>query len=251
MRDYLLFAVAPYVALLAFVSVCAVRYVVWQGGPRQADAPRRRGDNRVSRMAWRAALAVVAFGHLMAFFLPDYVLEWDRQLARMVVVEVAGVVAGGLATAGLLDALLRRLRAQRRGDVSSSPFDIVAGTLGLIATMSGVGIAVLYRWASSWAEVTLAPYVRSLARFDPSITLVTHLPLLVKLHVVCAFVLLMALPFSDLSRLVVAPADRLARRACEPMAGLARAARSAAGARITTLAHACSARLLRNGAEEN
>jgi nitrate reductase gamma subunit len=250
MRDYLLFGVSPYVALLMFVSVCAVRYFVWPVRSTRGTASRRQPPSLLSRIAWRAALAVVVFGHLMAFVFPDYLLGWDRQLGRMIVVEVAGLIAGVLATAGLFFALLRLLRAQRQGG-ASSPFDVVAGTLGLVATMSGVGTAVFYRWASSWAEVTLVPYVRSLSRLDPSITLVTHLPFLVRLHVVCAFVLLAALPFSDLSRLVLVPVDRLARLAFEPVAGLARAAGPALAARVSSLTHAWSARLLRNGAEEN
>ena len=250
MRDYLLFAVAPYLAAVMFVSVCAARYLVWPDRSIRERSPRRPRDSRRSRIVWRAALAVVALGHLMAFVFPDYLLGWDRRLVRMIAVEVVGLIAGIVAVGGLAYALVRLLRAQRQG-AAASPIDVVAGTLGLIATTSGVSIAVLYRWASSWSEVTLAPYLRSLAGLDPRITLVTHLPFLVKLHVVCAFVLLAVLPFSDLSRLVLRPMDRLARLVLEPIADLARAARPALAARASSLTHAWTARLLRNETEEN
>jgi hypothetical protein len=88
-------------------------------------------------------------------------------------------------------------------------------------------------------------------RLEPRITIVTHLPFLVKLHLVCAFVLLAVLPFTDLSRLLLGPMDRLARRACRPLIGLTRAARPAMAARVSSLTQTWSSRLLRNGAEEN
>jgi len=250
MRDYLLFAVAPYVAVLTFVLVCAVRYLARRNPSIRERRPGRQGDGPVPRIAWRAALMVVAFGHLMAFVFPDYLLGWDRRLGRMIAVEVVGLIAGTVAASALFFALIRLLRAHRQQG-TSSPFDVVAGTLGVVATISGVSVAVLYRWGSSWAEVTLAPYLRSLVRLDPTTALVTHLPFLVKLHVVCAFVLLAALAFSDLSRLVLAPMDRLARLVFEPLGDRARATRPALAARVGGVAHAWSTRLLRNGTEEN
>ena len=196
MSDQFLFVVAPYVAVLVFVPVCLARYVLWSRHPERAGT-HFTGRDRWSHLAtsWRWAIGIVALGHLLAFVFPSIILLWNQRPLRLLVLEGAGLITGIAALLGLLAMLVKRLRAT--GVLGApSPLDVIAGTLILIEVMSGVAMAMLYRWGSSWSEVTLAPYIQSLLRLEPSTRLVTRLPLLVRLHVFCAFALLAVAPFS-------------------------------------------------------
>ena len=250
MRDQLLFAVAPYVAALVLVPIGAAQYARWRSRPRPSPSPVAIRGDRLLRFAWLAALAIVTLGHVLAIVFPESLLAWNRQLSRLVLLEISGALAGTLATAGLLAALVRLVRAHD-GEGAPSPMASAARTLVLVGMSSGLASAVSYRWASSWSEVTLVPYLYSLARLDPAPALVTHLPFLVKLHVVCAFAILAVLPFTGMIGVASAPFDRVTRAALSPIAALARTARAALALHVTPHAETLRARVLRDNAEEN
>jgi len=212
MSDQFLFVIAPYLAALAVVPVCIARYVLWSRQPERAGTAFTSGD-RGGRIAltWRWAIGLVALGHLLAFALTDVVLIWNRHPIRLLLLEGSGLIAGSVALVTLLAMVLQSLCASDQCG-APSPFDVIAGTLILIEVACGVAIAWLYRWGSSWSEVTIAPYLHSLLRLEPSTILVTRLPFLVRLHVFCAFALLAVAPFSGLARLVIFRVDRLTRR---------------------------------------
>ena len=216
MRDQFLFVVAPYVAAFAFVAVCLARYVVRSGQPTDGRTEFTSGERGRLGTIWRWALGAVLLGHLALFVLPAAVLAWNQQPLRLFLLEGTGLLAGSLALFGLLATIVPALRAAaERG--ARPPADVIVGTLILIEVISGVAIAVLYRWASSWSEVTLEPYLRSLFGLEPSPILVTHLPFAVRLHVFCAFVVLAAIPFSRVGRLVIAPVEGLTRWTVAPV----------------------------------
>lgn len=251
MTDHALFVVAPYVAAGIFVLAGGVRFLRWTRRPDRAvmPGPHRDGSDLIVA-ATRWAIAVIAIGHLLAFAVPRGVLLWNQQLLRLVLLEAVGIVAGGVALAGLAAAYVRHVRSS--GSRAAWPaIDVVAGTLVLMATLSGLSIAVRYRWASSWSGLTVAPYLQSLVRLAPSATLVEQLPFLVKLHVFGAFVLLAVAPMSGIVLFVTAPVDRLMRRAVAPAANVVRPACGAvAGWGTTRVKDACAA-LMRHEPEEN
>ena len=157
MTDHALFVVAPYLAAAICVLVGAVRYVLGHLQRDRADTAIRRVDgSRLVVAATRSAIAVIAIGHLLAFAAPRGVLLWDQQLFRLVLLEAIGIVAGSVALAGLAAAHVRQARASGPR-AAWPPMDVVVGTLVLMATLSGLFIAVRYRWASSWSGVTVAP----------------------------------------------------------------------------------------------
>jgi len=245
--DQLLFGVAPYGAALVFVTALAVRCVLRsRQTDRDVTAPWRVG---AAGGAWRLALGVIALGHLAALVFPGFVLRWDLRLSRLVALEGVGFVAGSLAVAGAFVALVRLLRAASH-DRLRLHADVVAATLLLVATTSGVGMALLYRWASAWSVVTLVPYLYSLARFEPSPNLVTHMPPLVKLHVLSAIALVTVFPFTATARVVLTPVDRLTGGALAPMSRLFRPAWVAVEAWTAARLQA-SVLFFRNREEEN
>lgn len=249
MTDHALFVVAPYVAALVFVLATVVRYVRSRLPADREIARFSGGESGLLVAITRAGVGVVALGHLVAFALPDRVLLWDRQLLRLFVLEAAGIVAGSVAFAGLLALHVRHLRAPDR-EGAWPPIDVVAGTLLLMATMSGLSIAIRYRWASSWSEVTVVPYLQSLVRLDPATTLIARLPFLVRLHVFGAFALLAIAPICGIVRFVTPPVGRLLQWTVAPAASVIRPVWTTAAWGSTHVKNTCAA-LLRQDAEEN
>ena len=203
MRDHLLFAVLPYVGGLVFIAGSVLPLAFRRGHLLDVplDVPTTSRGSFGAVVRW--AFVVVAVGHVLTLGFPDVTLHWDGTFLRLLLLEGTRTVAGALAAAGAVAVLARLLRS---GEGSATPaIDVVAATLLVTATVSGLAVAIVYRWASAWSAVTLAPYLRSLAHFDPSTELVTHLPVLVKLHVVSAIGLVMLVPFTR-------PARAMARR---------------------------------------
>jgi nitrate reductase gamma subunit len=77
-----------------------------------------------------------------------------------------------------------------------------------VEVSSGLLTAVLYRWASSWAASTLAPYTRSLFDGEPAAALIKGLPFVVQIHVATAFLLLAVFPFTGIAALLTGTVGR-------------------------------------------
>jgi len=241
MRDHWIFAAAPYVAAGIAVAVMAARFALARENSSRRAA-RTMPFGTIPHLAWIAAIGLVAIAHVAALAFPDAILIWTRQPLRLVVIEVEGLAAGVVALAGTLAMLAQAMR--RRPVTTAAVIDVAALTLVAVSMLSGVLMAVLYRWASSWAEVTLVPYFYSLAHLDPATSLVTRLPMLVKLHVASAFALV-----------ALAPCTSAGGRAAAAIAGalrvFARPARQTIGRWTTARLQTASAVMFGNGEEEN
>ena len=189
-------------------------------------------------------------GHLLAFAFPASILVWNREPLRLFVLEGVGLIAAGTALLGLIATFARRLRDfNRRG--TPSPLHVIVGTLVAVEVVTGIAHAVLYRWASSWSGVTLTPYLLSLVRLEPSVTLVARMPFLVRLHVFCAFAVVAVAPCSRLAGSVVVSIERCTRWAVARMAPRCAPAGSALDMGRTKYARSLQAVLLRNDDREN
>ena len=209
--DLLLFVVLPYVAIL----VCAVATI---------ERYRRHGfsltsqssqflENRLHFWAlvpFHVGILVVAVGHLAAFVIPRGVLAWNAVPLRWYILESATLAAGLLALVGLGTAIVRRVWvvAVRLGTTRR---DWVVCALLLVQIGTGVALAVLYPWGSSWFAAAAAPYLWSLVRLQPDVTLAAAMPVLVRIHIVGAWLLLAVFPFSRLVHLLVVPIPYLWR----------------------------------------
>ena len=250
MSDQLLFVVTPYMAAALFLLACTGRYALRRRSDRSAAAPSTGGARRLVIFAAGSGFALVAAQHLVAFAAPNDVLIWNQQLRRLLVLEAAGMGAGIVALAGFLAMQLRHFRA-RDGRSADSPADVVAATLVFLSTMSGIAVALTYRWASSWSAVTVVPYLHSLLRLQPSTTVVARLPFLVRLHVFGAFVLLAIAPLSRVGGALLLSVDRLLRSTFAPLSSTAGQAWRLIGAERTARVRAACSSLLRNDHEEN
>jgi nitrate reductase gamma subunit len=211
MRDQFLFDVAPRLAVLSAVLALIVqctRILGRRAVGRVRDGAENPADGLTA--CWRVSMAVILLGHVVAFAIPGEVLVWDRQPLRLLVLESAGWLAGGLALGCFIGMAIRRRSFMASRD-PASPLEAIASTLVLLEVVSGLAIATEYRWASSWSAVTLVPYVYSLTGARPSLLLVTSMPFLVKLHVFAAFAVVGVLPWTGLGREAVLAAWGLRR----------------------------------------
>ena len=185
------FSLAPFAALI----VCAIGGVLVCGRDANRVHVRTRPRWTVARCLPLIAFAMVGAEHLLLLAAPHAVLRWNADVRRLIALEAIGGVAGCACVAAALVALCRQLFGAAPADKS------IARTLDLsiasVAMVSGVAIAIAYRWASSWSVVTLTPYVWSLSSAQPRVDLVASTPFLVRLHVLGAFASVALLPFGE------------------------------------------------------
>jgi nitrate reductase gamma subunit len=198
MKSLLLFQVLPYFACALCAGVLMVRALAARPGPGAAPAP---GQWRGGR-AWRVSLVLLLLAHLLSVASPRLILAWNAAPARLYVLEVVGLLVGLAALAGGLGVLARHWRAADRR-LSVEVADSALLSLLLLALASGAATAVGLRWGSSWAAVTLTPYLRSLLAGHPQPALVERLPPLVQLHVAAGFGAVAVLPFTSLAPALV------------------------------------------------
>jgi nitrate reductase gamma subunit len=139
------------------------------------------------------AFTGVLLGHAVMIGWPDELLAWSRNLSRAIAFEIV-FFALGVCTLISVAAAIRRRAV--RAPVPTGSVDAAFWGVLLVALVSGLGIAVLHRWAAAWSAVTIVHYVRSLVTLQPDLAPLEPMPYLVKLHIFSAFVLIALLPFA-------------------------------------------------------
>jgi nitrate reductase gamma subunit len=155
-------------------------------------------------------LAVVA-GHIIAFLMPRQLLWWNSVPARLYVLEISAFAFAILTLIGLVAAILRRM-SNRKLSIVTTPSDWVLLGLLVLQVISGMGIALMYPWGSSWFSIAVTPYLWSIVKLNPNVGLVAAMPWLIQLHIVNAFALIGFFPFTRLVHVLVVPNPYLWRR---------------------------------------
>jgi len=197
MSDHTLFAVAPFVSIvvLAVAAALRARHYDWAGvGPAPPLAPMRRGFAR-QRLLAIGFLGVLA-GHVVMLAWPDQLLRWNRDFSRLVAFELAHFALGACALVGVGAAIRRRV-LQRTANGARVVEAAFLGVL-LLTLVSGLGVAVVYRWATAWSAVTVTRYARSLLSLQPNLEALEAMPYLVKLHIFSSFIVVALLAFTPL-----------------------------------------------------
>ncbi|OGG04548.1 MAG: respiratory nitrate reductase subunit gamma [Candidatus Glassbacteria bacterium RIFCSPLOWO2_12_FULL_58_11] len=211
MHDTLLFIYYPYVAFILAVVISFMRYV--GRGFSYSSLSSQFLENRnlfYGSVPWHYGIIAVLTGHLVVFFIPGSLLEFNRVPWRLYALELTGLTLALFALVGLLNLIVRRLGNARIRAVTS-PMDLILLALLLLQVGLGVETAIFYRWGSSWYAVSAVPYLRSLVLLHPDITQVAVWPLTIKLHVIGAFTLVAIFPFTRLVHLLVLPLHYLWR----------------------------------------
>lgn len=150
------------------------------------------------------------FGHLTAFLIPRGVLLWNSHPVRLLVLEVAAFAFGLSMLVGLVNLIYRRW-TQDRIRVVTSWMDHVVEILLVTQVFLGLWVALEYRWGSSWFASSLTPYLRSIFLLEPRMDAVVAMPLVIRLHIIGAYLIVMLFPFSRLMHALVAPLDYIWR----------------------------------------
>ena len=227
MNDDLLFASAPYIAACAMLVAAAYRFLAL---PDHAVDRLRRPDNGspVVRMVAGGASLVLAALHAVLLSAPEAVLRWNSNGRRRVALESAGILIGAVCLIAL-GRMIWRHRPASGPDHGTAIGDVVMSTLLGVAIVSGLMIAILYPWASSWSVVTLTPYAVSLMNVNPRVELVASMPFLVRLHVFCTFAIFVAIPFTRVGSTALVWMRRVAATAATPVTRTSRLLGAAAG----------------------
>jgi nitrate reductase gamma subunit len=210
--DQLLFAVLPYVALVLLLVVTIQRYRAQRFTYSSLSSQFLENQQHFwGLVPFHYGILVVLAGHIVAFLIPRQVLAWNSHPLRLYVLEITALIFGLLTLVGLLAAVSRRFTNRKVWVVTTRSDWILYGLL-VLQVASGIYVAVFYPWGSSWFAASAAPYLWSLVRLNPDISYVAALPDPVKLHIVCAFVLVGFFPFTRLVHILVVPNPYLWRK---------------------------------------
>ena len=211
MTDILLFGAFPYLAIGLMLVVSIQRY-------------RRDGFTVTSlssefleskwlfwgSVPFHLGILLVFLGHLVGFLVPRSVMAWNAVPVRLLILETTGLMAGLLCLVGLAVLVLRRMVDARLRAVTSR-VDLAVYVILLFKVVTGLWIALGFRWGSAWYTTVLVPYLRSLFWLQPDVKVMADLPLVVRLHVIGAFTLFATFSATRLVHMLVAPIPYLWR----------------------------------------
>jgi nitrate reductase gamma subunit len=203
--DVALFEIFPYVTVVIFFLESIRRYRQRRFTFSSLSSQFLERDQLfVGTVPFHFGIMLILAGHLIAFLFPRQVLTWNSVPIRLYVLETTAMAAGLSTLIGMVNLIVRRLRYSRVRAVTSRMDGVILGVL-LVQVSLGVYIAMNLRWGSSWFAVALTPYLRSLIMLQPDLTLLSPLPLVVKLHIFGMFLFLLLLSYSRLVHLLVVP----------------------------------------------
>ena len=208
----LLFGVLPYVAFFLFFLGTIQRFRTEPFSYSSLSS--QFLENRLHFWAvvpFHYGILVVLAGHVAAFLIPRQFLFWNSNPLRLLLLEATGLIFGLLTLVGLIASILRRLAAVKVSQVTSRG-DWLLYAMLLFQVASGVAVALLYPWGSSWFATLATPYLRSIVGLHPHLEYVASLPWLVKLHIIDAYALIGYFPFTRLVHALVMPNPYLWRK---------------------------------------
>lgn len=228
----LLFLVFPYVALAILVLGLGIRHALARRRP-EAIRPAAQSAWQLFRgtAAWRIGLAITAILHVVCLAVPGAIRTWNGAPLRLYLLEGTGLVFGAIALIGLVQLLWRHIgrsiSAHQRWVFEVGDYALLS--VLCVAAVSGLVMAVVYRWGSAWAVGTLTPYLWSLGKGEPAIELVEQMPFLVRLHVFSWFAVLAVVPFTSAAMILVSAGDRAMLAIGRPITAVAQTGRRVLG----------------------
>lgn len=207
-----LFIALPYVCLFTFFLMTIYRYRAQSFSYSSLSSQFLENKHHFwAVVPFHYGILAVTAGHLIAFLVPRSILAWNGHPLRLYILEISALACGLLTLIGLVAIVIRRGTTTRIRQITSINDWILFGML-LVQTVSGVAIAILHPWGSSWFATNMSPYLWSIFKLNPDISYVVAMPNLVKLHVVLAFLTVGFFPFTRLVHLLVVPNPYLWRK---------------------------------------
>lgn len=205
LSNNLLFIALPYAAIVVFLAGSVYRYRARGFTFSSLSAQFLEGGSvYLPALLFHWGILIVLLGHLIAFLFPDFTLAWHANPTRLIADELLILTFGLGAAIGLALLFVRRL-ARARIQAVTSRMDIAIVLLLLAQIALGLWIALGYRWGYYWFATDLTPYLWSILKLSPRIDAISAMPMVIKLHVAGAFVLIGMIPFTRLAHFLVAP----------------------------------------------
>ena len=207
-----LFGVLPYLSLAIFFLVTIQRYR--QEKFSYSSLSSQLLENRQhfwGTVPFHYGILTVLLGHVAAFLLPSAVLAWNGVPWRLYVLESTALAFGLLTLFGLVNVVVRRLSDPKTRRVTTPSDWIIYGLL-TVQIVTGVLVAYLHGWGSSWFASAVSPWLWSIVRLAPEPARLETLPLLAQLHIVNAWLLIGFFPFTRLVHVLVVPNPYLWRK---------------------------------------
>jgi len=207
----LIFGAFPYAAMALLVAVAIIR---WRWYPFSVSSlSSQLLESR--RLYWGSVpfhwgISLILLGHLLALIIPGGFEAWNGASLRLYVLEATGLALGLWAAFGLAVLIVRRLTNARVRAVTSPMDHVVLAVIG-IQIITGIWIAIGYRWGSLWGTAVFVPYMRSVLTFRPRPELVDPLPLVLQAHVLMFWVFIALFPFTRLVHIITLPLGYLTR----------------------------------------
>ena len=210
--DVVLFGALPYLVLFTFLLVSIQRYRAQSFSFSSLSSQLLENKRHFwALVPFHYGILAVFAGHLMAFLIPRSILLWNSHPLRLYVLEVTGLIFALLTLVGLTEMVARRF-TNPKVRVVTSRVDAVLYLLLLFQVITGIAVAVFHPWGSSWFATTVTPYLWSLFRFQPDLAYITGLPVMAKLHILNAFIVVGLFPFTRLVHILVVPNPYLWRK---------------------------------------
>lgn len=210
--DVFAFAVLPYMAFFTFFLVTIWRYRQRTFSYSSLSSQFLENQRHFwGLVPFHYGILVVLGGHILAFLFPRELLLFNSVPVRLYILESTGLVFAALTIIGLTAMMARRIGEPKIRRVTARTDHAVYALL-LIQVVSGIGLAVWLPWGSTWFAATLTPYLWSLVSLNPDIAAVAAMPVLAKIHVVNAYVLIGFFPFTRLVHVLVTPNPYLWRK---------------------------------------
>lgn len=212
MFDIVLYVVFPYVAVFLAVFGSIVRYITNRYSYSSLSS--ELIEHRTlfwGTINWHYGVVPILLIHLGGFAIPGVMAMLHNTLTSLYLAELAGKVMALMALIGITILIIRRL-ANLGIRLNTTPMDWVVLVLLFIQISLGLWTSVFYRWGAIWFLRTVTPWVVSLAIFQPEVQSITILPLVTKLHLLNATLLIAIFPFSRLVHMVTYPVEYLWRR---------------------------------------
>jgi len=153
---------------------------------------------------WHYGIIIILLAHIVVALFPATWAKLIGSTTRLYIIEFTGYALGLLVIVGIAILIYRRYADSRLRYVTTTMDWILFAAL-LVQVVSGLYIAVMYRWGAEWYIHTAVPWLWSLVKFNPQVQYVAPLPFMIQLHFVNAFVLVLLYPFTRLVHIFSIP----------------------------------------------
>jgi nitrate reductase gamma subunit len=211
MAESIYFIVFPYIAIVLAFGVGIYRYSTNRFSYSSMSS--QFLENRAlfwGSVPWHYGIVLILLAHVQAAVLPRLWVSLHANPYSMFVLGLLALTLGVLAVIGLIILILRRI-VDPKARVVTTVMDWILLADLLLQVTAGLYISLFYRWGSLWYVYTATPWLASLATLSPRIDPVTHLPWIVRFHMVNAFVVIGLFPFTRLVHIFTVPFSYLWR----------------------------------------